>query len=208
MVIWASHSRASFLDALALSPDRWYTIFTYWTVHAAPRHAWGNIVLWALTAGLVERKLRTQSFVLYCIIATLAVAAVILLIRTDALREDGPGNGLSIIGWMVLVPAVTMGMSLLTGSARRLKAGVFLTFLAMALGAGMMAEDPRGLPVGMLGHIGGAVVGFVAVANALRAGSYVAVPRSEGREAAGYCILAVLSVVAIWGATSLVLSQR
>ena len=195
--------REEFCNILALSPDRWYTTFTYWTIHTDPEHAWKNIGQWALTATFMEWKLRTKWLTATCAVTTLAVGLIVQVAIGAELTNGDTGKGLSIIGWMVIVPVAAILINCFTGSARKLSAGVVLTFLVLGLGAALIAEEPWTLPVGMLGHIGGAVAGFLVFAVAVRAGKYEFTPKSWEKEFIVIVALVMLAVFALMEVTAL-----
>ena len=197
ILIWATDDRTHLCEIFGLSPDRPYTLFTYWVVHENPEHAWKNIGQWAFTAPFVECKLRRRWFTATCVITTLAVGLIVQVAIGAELTNGNTGKGLSVIGWMVLVPVAAILLNCFTGNARRLKAGAVLTFLVLGLWAAVIVEEPWTLPVGMLGHIGGTIVGFLVFVVAFRTGRYEFRIGSWGKEYAVTIALAALAIFAL-----------
>ena len=199
--------RTHLCEMLALSLDRPYTLLTYWTSHTDSGHAKENIVQWLVLASLAERRLHTKWLTLSCAVTTLVVGSIILAAMSTRLTSDPAGKGLSIIGWMVILPAAATLLNWFTGSNLKLWTGVLLALLASILAAVIKAEVLWPFDVGMLGHIGGTFAGFVVTVIAWRAGKYEPRTRSGGQEYAVTLMLVFLVLVALFEASVVINSD-
>ena len=195
--------RTHLCEILALSPHRPYTLLTHWTIHTDLAHAQGIIVQWSALAGIVEWRLRTKWFALCCAATTLAVASIILIAMSAGLTSGEAGKGLSIIGWMVILPEAALLLNRFTSSRIKCWTGVQLTCIAAMLAAAIKANGMWPFDVGMLGHIGGTIAGLFVTVIARRAGKYQPRARAAAEEYAVILMLVFLVLVTLVEASEL-----
>ena len=178
--------RTKLLETLALSADRWYTVTTYWAVHADCRHAWLNIICWIFTSPFAEKTSGRRQYAKICDAVTVVLGTAILISKVDTLTGDRNAAGVSIIGWMATITAVGVLFRNLTGKEKVFRLGLLssYTFLALAATSDEMLSGLHAteLPAQMLGHLGGASAGFIIVASAIGKGKFRLTEQNDGKE--------------------------
>ena len=197
--------RLVLIETLALSADRSYTVTTYWTIHGDRGHAYGNIFFWIITSPFGERAIGRKRYATICAVTTTATGMVLLIIKSKELTGIETGSGMSIIGWMSILFATGLGLRQLTGKETIFKLGILSGYIFLATGAATLeawnGQDLTELPSPMLGHLAGATIEFILIANEMKSEKLNLSKKPEGKEWIACLIIAVLflgSVIYTW----------
>ena len=197
ILAYTTDNRESYLKALALSSDRWYTVSTYWVIHSSPYHAWGNVLQWLIASPFAERRLTSKRFALICVVTTLALGTVVLSIKGSELTGERTASGASVVGWMAFIVAAAILFITLTQHRIIAISGIIFTYLFMATGA---PELERGMPnplISIIGHIAGATVGFIISIVLLWKAEYQPCKRRDWKWVIAFVLIASLALTGI-----------